>query len=172
MTKRTYESESIRVLWDSSRCIHTGICLKALPAVFDVQERPWVDVEGADADAIAAAVQQCHTAARRYERLDGSAQEQPGDGVTLVAWPNGPLAVRGAVEVRDPDGQQLDAGPRAALCRCGNSANQPFCDLSHRMVGFGADGVEQPRPQRGTAESPLDIAPDAGKPAPEPEGDR
>ncbi len=162
MTKRTYESESIRVYWDSSRCIHTGICLNALPAVFDVRARPWVDVGAADADVIASAVEQCPTAALRYERLDGGPQEQPGEGTTLVAWPNGPLAVRGAVEVLDPDGQRLDAGPRAALCRCGNSDNQPFCDLSHRTVGFGADGEEHPRPQRATAESPLDIAPDAG----------
>lgn len=162
MSKRTYESESIRVLWDSSRCIHTGICLNALPAVFNTQARPWIDVDAADADAIAAAVQQCPTAALRYERLDGAPQEQPGEQVTLVAWPNGPLAVRGAVEVKDPDGGLIDAGPRAALCRCGNSANQPFCDLSHRVVGFGADGEERPRPQRSSAESPLDIAPSAG----------
>ena len=42
MVKKTYESEQIAVQWDSSRCIHTAICLRSLPEVSDVN-RPSMD---------------------------------------------------------------------------------------------------------------------------------
>jgi CDGSH-type Zn-finger protein len=44
--------------------------------------------------------------------------------------------VRGRVEVRDAEGELIAAGNRMTLCRCGHSQNQPFCDLSHRDIGF------------------------------------
>jgi CDGSH-type Zn-finger protein len=54
----------------------------------------------------------------------------------VVPRPNGPLFVRGRVEVRDAEGELIAAGNRMTLFRCGHSQNQPFCDLSHRDVGF------------------------------------
>jgi len=133
MTRRSYEGDGITVHWDSSRCIHTGICLRRLPAVFDVGRRPWVDITGADADAIAGAVERCPTGALRYER-DGR-PEPPPDRTTLVAIPNGPLVVRGDVRLVAGDGVGSDE-VRATLCRCGQSRNQPFCDNSHRRTTF------------------------------------
>lgn len=50
---------------------------------------------------------------------------------------NGPLLVRGPVKLIDPDGNELEAvGKNIALCRCGASENKPFCDGSHRRIGF------------------------------------
>ncbi len=40
MAKRTYRTDQIVVHWDSERCVHSGICLGTLPAVFDVERRP------------------------------------------------------------------------------------------------------------------------------------
>lgn len=54
---------------------------------------------------------------------------------------NGPLLCTGDIEVRDRDGELLDSGDDIALCRCGASANKPFCDGSHRDAGFEDDGV-------------------------------
>lgn len=54
---------------------------------------------------------------------------------------NGPLLVEGAVTVQDAEGNSfsIDPGkPSIALCRCGASANKPFCDGSHRQCGFAA----------------------------------
>ena len=158
MTKRTYEDERIRVLWDSSLCIHTGFCIKAGSGVFDSQRRPWVRLDLANAAAIARAIEACPTGALRYERLDGEPQEKPQTPTTIVAWPNGPLFVRGAIEVTDRRGGAFLAGPRAALCRCGASGNQPFCDLSHKESGF-KDNPRAPRPLRDTAQCPEDIDP-------------
>ena len=72
MAKRTYENDSIRVLWDSSRCIHVGRCLKNAPDVFDTKASPWVNIDGADPDHIAWTVEQCPSGALRYERVDGT----------------------------------------------------------------------------------------------------
>ncbi|HLQ05549.1 MAG TPA: CDGSH iron-sulfur domain-containing protein, partial [Verrucomicrobiae bacterium] len=52
---------------------------------------------------------------------------------------NGPLLVRGRIEVRREDGT-LEVLPRATPCRCGQSANKPFCDNTHLRVGFRAPG--------------------------------
>ena len=161
MTKRNYEAEGIRVHWDSDLCIHTAICLNGLPEVFDTQRRPWIDVNAADADRIAHVVERCPTGALTYERLDGKPGEQPPSQTTVVPWPNGPLQVRGQVEIRDSQGTLFESATRVTLCRCGNSRNQPYCDLSHRSSGF-RNVPKAPNPQRDQAESPTDISSEAG----------
>ena len=61
--------------------------------------------------------------------------------VTIKARANGPYRVDGPVRVLDADGTEfvLPQGSAIVLCRCGHSANKPFCDKSHRRVGFVAD---------------------------------
>ena len=57
--------------------------------------------------------------------------------VTVRALPDGPLQVKGEVEVQDTQGNALPGkGGDIFLCRCGQSANKPFCDGSHKRVGF------------------------------------
>ena len=51
---------------------------------------------------------------------------------------NGSIRVEGDFEILDPNGAPFGLGGRTAisLCRCGQSANKPFCDGSHNRVGF------------------------------------
>ena len=135
MAERSYRTDEIIVHWDSSRCIHTGICLRSLHAVFNLRQKPWVDVEAASADEIAATIEKCPSGALSYTQV-GAGGETPPEITTVVPIPNGPLSVRGAIEVRDSEGDLIAAGSRMTLCRCGHSKNQPFCDLSHRDIGF------------------------------------
>ncbi|MBB4679977.1 CDGSH iron-sulfur domain-containing protein [Crossiella cryophila] len=59
--------------------------------------------------------------------------------VTITPCADGPLLVRGAVELRTQDGELIDPGRATiALCRCGRSAIKPFCDGSHKVAGFRA----------------------------------
>ena len=129
-----YENADIRVLWDASRCIHTGICLRTLPEVFDLESRPWVDVDGSDAEQVAAAVRKCPTSALRYEGLT-IPDEEPDETPTVEVRPNGPLYLRGRLQLKAA-GRDEGEEFRAALCRCGASRNKPYCDNSHRLVGF------------------------------------
>ena len=135
---REYGTEAIAVEWRAHRCIHSAVCLQGLPQVFDVQRRPWITPEQAGADALAEVVAQCPSGALHYRRLDGGPQEQPDPEPWVMTVPNGPLIVRGAVSVLDADGNTLRADTRMALCRCGESANKPFCDNSHRRIDFQA----------------------------------
>jgi CDGSH-type Zn-finger protein len=57
--------------------------------------------------------------------------------VQIVAYPNGPLLVRGEVEIRTPEGEPLPQRRRTvALCRCGKSTIKPYCDGTHKLIGF------------------------------------
>lgn len=56
--------------------------------------------------------------------------------VDISPEPNGPLSVRGNIEICAGTGRTIDRLDRARLCRCGQSANKPFCDNSHERVGF------------------------------------
>lgn len=55
--------------------------------------------------------------------------------------PDGPLicASESAVIVQDADGNIIQQDRELALCRCGHSANKPFCDGSHKRNGFEAE---------------------------------
>ncbi len=64
---------------------------------------------------------------------------------------NGSIRVEGDFEILDPTGTPFGLGGRTAisLCRCGHSQSKPFCDGSHKRVGF-TDPVtarELPPPQ-------------------------
>jgi uncharacterized Fe-S cluster protein YjdI len=136
---RTYEGEAIEIDWEPRLCIHMRNCVRALPNVFLPDARPWVAVNAADAAAIAAAVEACPTGALHYRRLDGGPQEVAPEELTIDPRPNGPLFIRGRVRIGDPDGQAVREDTRVALCRCGASENKPFCDGSHRRIGFSTD---------------------------------
>jgi CDGSH-type Zn-finger protein len=57
--------------------------------------------------------------------------------VSITPTENGPYKVTGPVELIDPDGNPINApGQTVFLCRCGGSANKPFCDGTHSKVGF------------------------------------
>jgi uncharacterized Fe-S cluster protein YjdI/CDGSH-type Zn-finger protein len=135
---KDYESDAIRVRWESAYCIHSGRCLTALPQVFDAMERPWISINAADADEIAEAVKLCPTGALTFERLDGGSQVEHGADTLIEPRPDGPLFVRGKLAIRTRDGTR--EATRVALCRCGGSDNKPFCDNTHRRIGFRGEG--------------------------------
>lgn len=68
---------------------------------------------------------------------DGTARELPPREASIVACPDGPLLVRGDVEVLDAEGHPLETTRRTvALCRCGGSSIKPWCDGTHKVNGF------------------------------------
>ena len=134
--RHDYANDAIEVHWEPKLCIHVRNCVRGLPHVFDAERRPWIDVDAADADAIAATILTCPTGALHFRRLDGGAQEEEPSAATVEPRPNGPLFVRGRVRIVDNEGRLIREDTRLALCRCGASGNKPFCDGSHRRIGF------------------------------------
>ena len=59
--------------------------------------------------------------------------------VEIKAMENGPLLIAGKATITDASGKVSETeGAMFALCRCGQSANKPFCDGSHKKVAFEA----------------------------------
>lgn len=134
----TYDGEALTVRYDVTRCIHSGECVRALKLVFDPKRSPWINPSAAAPDEIAQAVQRCPSGALSCERRDGGAAERaPARNVVWVI-PSGPLHVRGTLRLTTPAGDQREL--RVLLCRCGNSANKPFCDGAHSRTSFRDPG--------------------------------
>ena len=64
---------------------------------------------------------------------------QPNGKLQIVTSTNGPLLLQGNFQLQDVSGQQVFQGEKAALCRCGGSANKPFCDGSHKENNFSSE---------------------------------
>ena len=137
--RRTYRGRDIEVSFDLDQCIHIGECVRRMPGVFALDRHPWIAPDAAPADDVAALVEKCPSGALQYRRLDGGAQESGPEPAAITPMRNGPLLVRGRIEVRREDGT-VEVLPRATLCRCGGSKSKPFCDNTHLRIGFKAPG--------------------------------
>jgi uncharacterized Fe-S cluster protein YjdI len=135
---REYRTDDVVVYWEPRFCMHSARCLQGLPAVFDVRRRPWVAIAAESADDIARVVATCPSGALSFERLDGAPQESVPEVTAISPWPDGPLFLRGHIAISDASGDTVREATRVALCRCGGSANKPFCDGTHRTNGFRA----------------------------------
>jgi len=56
--------------------------------------------------------------------------------LSITPLPNGPLSVRGSLEICSGTGRTVSRVESARLCRCGGSSNKPFCDGTHARIGF------------------------------------
>ena len=60
--------------------------------------------------------------------------------IKITPYRNGPYLVRGPVTIVDQDGNEIEPKrPIIALCRCGRSRIRPFCDGTHKAIGFRAE---------------------------------
>lgn len=72
------------------------------------------------------------------------ADTQAPTPVVITVTANGPNLIAGPVEIRNEAGELVRSVKRAALCRCGASESKPFCDGSHKRIGFTDPGPSAP----------------------------
>ena len=137
---RRYEGKDVVVEYDAKRCIHVAECVHGLPGVFEKDRRPWVDADGAAADRVTEVVIRCPTGALHFVRKDGGTDEPLPDGNTATLEADGPIYVKGDIDIVDGEGMLKLRDVRVAFCRCGASQNKPFCDGRHSDVGFSSSG--------------------------------
>ena len=144
----TAEGSKVTIVFDGARCIHSRQCVLGVPMVFKANvQGPWIDADAAPVEDIVGVAHACPSGAIRYLRRDGGPQETaPPVNVGFVRE-NGPIALRADLWLNG-DG----IGTRATLCRCGASANKPYCDGSHARVGFIATGEPATRPSEPLAQ--------------------
>lgn len=155
----SYSSDHVEVTWDKKRCIHAKECVHGLPEVFDISKKQWIDPNKTDnIGSLKKVIEACPTGALHYHLKNESKTEQPDYVNTLSIKKDGPLYARGDIQIVDNDEKLLMKDTRVAFCRCGASANKPFCDNSHLNVEF----------ESGTNYNPerLETEPSSGKGGP------
>lgn len=136
---QVYENEHIKISYDPNICEHAAECVKGNPAVFDIKNKPWVNPNNGEAPEIQSTIHKCPTGALTYQLPDGTVwdiKNKAHSPAEVVVVANGPLRLAGKIAVKDADGAVIMETNRVSLCRCGASKNKPFCDGSHKSIGF------------------------------------
>jgi uncharacterized Fe-S cluster protein YjdI len=139
-----YHNNDITVVWKPDVCIHSTLCWKGLIEVFNPKARPWVKMDGATTERIIEQVRKCPSGALSYYLNEDQTKETgPGKVVAesaqilkIQVTPNGPYIIKTECLIVHSDGKEETKTGSVALCRCGSSANKPYCDGSHRKTGF------------------------------------
>lgn len=136
-----YSGKKAAVSYDVKRCIHAAECVLGLPDVFDPNRRPWIDPDRAEPEQLLKVVVSCPTGALHLERSEGEQVESTPDRNVAAIEPNGPIYLRGDMEIVTRQDEVLLRDTRVALCRCGGSRNKPLCDGRHAHVEFEDGGT-------------------------------
>jgi len=154
---RQYTNGEITVYWKPAKCIHATTCFRELLDVFNPRKRPWINMQGASTEEIISVTDKCPTAAI-YWKYNKDLKESPeisadysdevnpeslhstklqNEATTRISiMKDGPILVDGDFLVTDYSGKDLKPTLMTSFCRCGHSQSQPFCDGTHRKVGF------------------------------------
>jgi len=131
-----YSGKSATVSWHGGLCIHIGECGRAQGDLFVGGREPWCQPDIATDEEVQDVILRCPTGALTVDYDDGSRAEEPSAVNTVQVAYNGPLFVRGELQIKGAPANAPGLKYRAALCRCGQSKNKPFCDNSHENAGF------------------------------------
>ena len=146
MPKETfkYTNGEVTVVWKPDACIHSTVCWKGLIEVFNPGEKPWIKMDGAATEKVIEQVRKCPSGALSYFLNKEAPEDETPDKVVaesaqimkIEVTPNGPYRIKSECLIIHSDGREETRTGTVSLCRCGNSANKPYCDGSHRRVGF------------------------------------
>lgn len=114
-----YEGKDIKVYYNPAFCYHAAECVGNLPAVFDVNIKPWINPDKSDADSIISTIKKCPSGALSYKIGDEHLRDFGGEQ-----------------KIKIEKGLEPPTKDHYGLCRCGASKNKPYCDGSHSEAGF------------------------------------
>lgn len=129
---KEYKRDSLTVVWQPSKCIHSKACFHGLPNVFNPENRPWIQLDAADIADIESQVKACPSGALSLLGAESKSTENTAITVTK----GGPLLIEGNLMITTVDGETTEKKGTTALCRCGASKNKPYCDGSHQNIAF------------------------------------
>lgn len=125
---RSYEGPDVTVLYDRGRCVHFAECVRGLPAVFDVTQKPWIQPSNADANEIADTIERCPSGALHYLMTERT--ESPQTPTELQVTSRGQILLRGDLQLTDESTGEVVRDSRISLCGCGASGRRPYCDTN------------------------------------------
>ena len=65
ITKK-YSNGEITIVWKPGKCIHSGVCVRTLPQVYNPKAKPWITMENASTEELKAQVSKCPSGALSY----------------------------------------------------------------------------------------------------------
>jgi CDGSH-type Zn-finger protein/uncharacterized Fe-S cluster protein YjdI len=130
-----YVGGEVDVDWDERLCIHIGECGQAQGELFVAGRQPWCVPDTTTRNEVRDIVERCPSGALSYVDKSGEPERAMSENAVAVSY-NGPLFVCGELAIEGAPEDMPGVGFRAALCRCGQSCNKPFCDNSHHQAGF------------------------------------
>jgi len=117
-------------------CIHIGECGKSDGELFEAGRNPWCVPNKTSIEQVTEIVERCPTGALTYQAKDGQICESTPSENNVAVINNGPYFFTGDLNIEEIPDDMPGVAHRAALCRCGLSRNQPFCDNSHESASF------------------------------------
>ena len=145
--KFVFEGKDVDVEWDGRLCIHISECGQSNGELFVGGRKPWCTPDVSSIDEVIDVTKRCSSGALTYKVKDGSQTEHAATQNSLMVTSNGPYFLSGDLEIEGAADDMPGVQFRAALCRCGQSQNKPFCDNSHEKIHFkdyGAVGDKGP----------------------------
>lgn len=136
--RRDYAGKSITIHDNRGLCAHAGECTDGLPSVWRMGVKPWIDPDGASAEAIIGTIEACPSGALSYT-INGREHRDLDRPPAIRLAKNGPYVVTGGIEMQGVEFGDGASREHFTLCRCGASKNKPFCDGSHYDIGFEHD---------------------------------
>jgi len=135
--KKEYSNGELTIIWEPGKCIHSEVCVKTLPQVYNPNEKPWIKMDQASTEELRNQVSSCPTGALSYYmNQEEKMTEEVISETKVVVMANGPLLVNGELEVKNKDGSTEKKSKTTAFCRCGASGSKPYCDGSHNGLDF------------------------------------
>jgi len=133
--EKVYEGKEISIHDNRVICCHAAECVEQLSSVFRLEERPWIDPDGAELEETIQVIEKCPSGALSYTINQVHHSEQDREPAIQIAE-NGPYNVSGSVALKVEEELQPPIKEHFSLCRCGASKNKPFCDGAHRDINF------------------------------------
>ena len=133
---KEYSNGEVTVVWEAEKCIHSAICVKNSPKVFQPKDRPWVKIDAASTTEIVDTVKKCPSGALSFYMNNDEDKTSESLETKVEVLENGPLLVYGTLKVTDKDGNEETKNRTTAFCRCGASQNKPYCDGAHVKADF------------------------------------
>ena len=134
--RENYVGEKITIHKNRGICAHVGYCTSGLPTVFAPGEGKGIDPDAASVDEIIEVINKCPSGSLSYSIDNVEYRDQDRDPMITVSS-DGPYYLIGEIEVvgHEIHGDEVSI-EHCTLCRCGSSKNKPFCDGTHRDIGF------------------------------------
>ena len=128
-----YFGDGIVLTDDKPFCYHAGFCVTEHTNVWDLIDE---SSDPAAREEIVRMVRACPSGRLEFQNPPNKEPVEEELDAEIAVVEDGPLWVRGRVPVEAEDGKPLEVRNRMALCRCGASANKPYCDGTHAAISF------------------------------------